>query len=175
MATTVEDPVSATWEQFLDRFGREHDRSSGLRLRPVAPADCDFLLRLRNECEAVRFSASGRTVTPEEHARWFAEHLDRPSSRMWIGQIENERIGQVRIDVTAAVGEVSVAVDPAQRGRGYGVGMIRALLAAVRQDHQVTQLRATVHGANIASLRAFEACGFRRIADDGFTRLGWER
>lgn len=50
---------------------------------------------------------------------------------------------------------------PDQRGKGYAVALIRAIL----QLEQVEKVYAHVHKKNIPSLRTHESCGFRRILE----------
>jgi len=169
------DPATATWEEMLDVFGRHADRSGFVRLRPAAPDDEDFLLELRNDADAVRFSATGRRVRADEHHEWFAQRVDRPGTRLFVAVAAGGRVGQARVDVTGGVGEVSFAVAPAWRGRGYGAAIITTLLDVLRQDHQCAALEARVHPDNAASLRCFERAGFHRAESSDLARFVWAR
>lgn len=134
------------------------------------------LFAWRNDPDAVRFSISGRAVTADEHKRWLGRVLDDPAStRLWIAEQHGEPIGQVRLDISAGVGTVSIAVDPGRRGRGVGTAMLRALTASVHAGDGPRHLVALVRSDNPASLHAFEAATFHRVAgDDGdFLRLEW--
>jgi RimJ/RimL family protein N-acetyltransferase len=79
---------------------------------------------------------------------------------MWIGEVDGARVGSVRLDVRSGVGEIALAVSPEMRGRGFGRGLLVALLEQVRNEQQVTELIARVHSANAASMRAFCGVGF---------------
>jgi RimJ/RimL family protein N-acetyltransferase len=142
-------------------------------LRRAQEEDSARLMEWRNEPDAVRFSSSGRRVTPEEHARWFVERRDSATTRLWIAEEDGSAVGQVRIDVNNDTGTVSIAVAADQRGRGLGTAMLRAMLVEIATDSALLRLRALAHPDNTVSLRAFERAGFHRRPErvEGFTVL----
>jgi len=130
-------------------------------LRSVRDDDAERLLEWRNDADAVRFSVSGRRVTGEDHARWFATRRHDPRVHLWIAEVDGTPVGQVRVDEeTDGVGVVSVAVAPAHRGRGIGSEMLRAMADTAAAETTVRVLRALVHPDNVQSVRAFEKAGF---------------
>lgn len=158
------------WREALEVAPYDEARpASGIHLRPVLPADEDFLLRLRNDPVAVTFSPTGR-VSATQHAAWFANTWDNPGRRIWICEVDGRPAGQTRVDVVAGVGEMSLALLPEFRGRGLGVAAIRGLLAILRGDAQVTLLIARIHPDNVPSIAAFTSAGFTR-SPDGDTLL----
>jgi len=154
----------------------DRERHSQVTLRPARDDDSASLLAWRNDPDAVRFSVSGRAVTAEEHQRWFSRVVDDPErTRLWIAEQQDEPVGQVRIDINAGVGTVSIAVDPGHRGRGVGTAMLRALTETVNAGGAPRHLIALVRSDNTASLHAFEAATFHRVAggDRDFLQLEW--
>lgn len=152
-----------------------------VRLRRARDDDAERLLEWRNDADAVRFSVSGRPVTGEDHARWFATRRDDPDVQLWIAEEGGIPVGQVRVDVADGVGVVSVAVASAHRGRGIGSEVLRAMVSEISAAETVHMLRAFVHPDNTQSIRAFEKVGFRLTAanSNGFSvleqRVGEER
>lgn len=132
-------------------------------------------MRWRNDADSVRFSTTVRAVTPDEHTRWLNQRLSDPSTRLWIAEENGAPVGQVRVDLEAGTGAVSIAVAPEHRGRGLGVQMLRAMLAAVTAEGAAGQLRALVRPDNSASTVSFERAGFQRTGetDGGFDVLEW--
>jgi RimJ/RimL family protein N-acetyltransferase len=115
-------------------------------------------------------------VSRDEHEKWFGDRLDDPATRICIGVLDGEAVGMVRIDVTAAVGEVSIALAPSERGKGIGGALLRRLQGDLAQDFQVMALTAAVHEGNIPSRKVFEAAGFRAERVDGhFHGLRWDK
>ena len=130
-------------------------------LRPARAEDVVKLLEWRNDAEAVRFSASGRAVSFDEHEGWLAERLGDPRTRMWIAERDGAAVGQVRLDVEMGTGTVSIAVAAEQRGRGIGLAMVLAMVDSVAADSSVRRLVALAHRDNRASLHLFQSAGFR--------------
>jgi RimJ/RimL family protein N-acetyltransferase len=131
-------------------------------LRQATVRDTPQLLAWRNDPEAVRFSVTGRGVTPAEHSDWLAARLADPDTRLWIAEEDGAAVGQVRLDLGEGTGTVSIGVAPAHRGRGIGSAVLQAMLVEIERDPRARRLRAVAHAQNMASLRAFERAGFRR-------------
>lgn len=62
-------------------------------------------------------------------------------------------------------GHIAIVVDPGRRRRGVGRAMIRALLDRPELE-DASLLVAGIEPDNVASLRCFEAVGFRRRAEE---------
>lgn len=139
-----------------------------ITLRPATMQDAPFLLILRNDPDAIRFSVTGREVTPAEHQVWLAARLAEPDTRLWVAEDAGAAVGQVRVDLESGVGTVSIGIAPDHRGRGVGQAVLQSLVVEMERDPRATRLRAVVHPENGASVRAFEAVGFRRR--DGLER-----
>ena len=129
-------------------------------LRPATEGDSDVLLAWRNDPEAIRFSVSGRGVTPAEHRDWLSVRLADPGNRLWIAEQDGTVVGQVRVDLKDGIGTVSIAVAPSQRGRGLGSAVLQAMVIEMQREAGIQRLRAQAHADNIASIRAFERAGF---------------
>jgi RimJ/RimL family protein N-acetyltransferase len=161
------------WRDVLAVVGRNVLPKPGeVRLRPAYHDDAAFVRECRSDHDAIRFSVSGCAITADEHEGWFAARLDEPGHPMWVGEVDGARIGSVRLDVHAGVGEIAIAIAPDARGRGLGRGLLAALLDHVRTDQQVTDLIARIHPENVASMRAFRSVGFESDDScDGFAVL----
>jgi UDP-2,4-diacetamido-2,4,6-trideoxy-beta-L-altropyranose hydrolase len=144
-----------------------------ITLRAARDDDADRLFAWRNDAGAVRWSVTGRPVARDSHARWFAARRTDPHVLLWIAEERGNPVAQVRVDITATVGAVSVAVAAAHRGRGIGAEVLRAMVIEVARDGRVRTLRALVHPENAGSIRAFEKVGFHLCAesDRGFRVL----
>jgi len=174
----LDDSQGAGWRDVLAVAGRRCTPTPGqLSLRPAGLEDGAALLRWRNDPDAVRYSGSGRPVHEREHDRWLARALDDPQKRIWVGEVDGQAVGTVRIDVHRGVGTVSIAVDPDRRGRGYASGLLGLLKTELHSDRQVCELVATVRDDNVASLMAFDRNGFEVSTrlPGGFHQLGWTR
>jgi RimJ/RimL family protein N-acetyltransferase len=129
----------------------------------------------RNDADAVRFSVTGRPVSPGEHAQWFAGQVDDPARLFWIAELEGDPVGQVRVDLSGGEGTVSIAVAPGWRGRGIGTSILHVLLSEMVLHPEVSTLTALARQDNAASVRAFERAGFHRLQGPQaeFVTLQW--
>jgi RimJ/RimL family protein N-acetyltransferase len=144
-------------------------------LRPVREEDSGLLFEWRNDADAIRLSGTGRPVTREDHETWFAARLADPRGYLWIAEETGNPVAQVRVDVNGRMGVVSIAVDAAYRGRGFGTEVLRQMVSEMADQTRVILLCALVHPDNGPSVRAFEKAGFRLrpAMQDGFKVLEW--
>lgn len=156
-----------TWEEALSVVEPPKAPADGFSFLPAGSGDAGFLLALRNDPDSVRWSRSGRPVDRGEHESWFASVLDDPATRIWVAREDGRPVGQVRVDVEAGAGAVSISVDPSSRGRGVASRMLGHLVAALGADEQVHALVAEVREGNEASSRAFERVGFTPSGREG--------
>jgi len=85
-----------------------------------------------------------------------------------IGQTLHEKCYHILIRDEDA--EVSLTVDPARRGEGQAVRILRALADAAA-GQGVQRLTAEVKHTNVPSLRAFQAAGFERESGGEIVRF----
>jgi UDP-2,4-diacetamido-2,4,6-trideoxy-beta-L-altropyranose hydrolase len=146
-----------------------------ITLRRVRSDDADLIREWRNDEDAVRFSVTGRPVSPGEHALWFAGQVDDPARLFWIAEQRGNPVGEVRVDLSGREGTVSIAVAPEWRGCGIGTSILRVLLSEIVRHPEVSTLTALARQDNTASVRAFERAGFRSLQrpEGEFVRLQW--
>jgi len=135
--------------------------TSAVSLRPATAADGDALWHWRNEPSARRMFFNGDPIPLEAHRRWLAAKLGDPALRLLIVvDGAGEAVGYVRCEARGDVGEVSIALAPAARGKGYGTAALREAAARLFAEGTLRALRAYVLPHNAASVRAFERAGF---------------
>lgn len=165
------------WRDVLHLFGRRFRLDAGeVHLRPARQGDAELLLAWRNDADAVRFSGTGTPVDSDEHLRWLRSRLDDPATALWVAEVDGREVGSARVDVRNAAGVVSIAVDPAERGKGVGTAVLTRLLTYCAAGIQVDRLVATVDPRNVASLQLFQRVGFVREREiRGQVVLTWRR
>ena len=165
------------WREILSAVGRRARPEPGqLHLRPALPRDSERVLAWRNDPASIRYSRSGSPVAAADHERWFADRLSGSGTLLWIGEVDDRPVGQVRIDVRSTIGLVSIAVAAEERGRGYGIGLLEGLQRTVVERLLVRELEAEVHPENEASLRIFERTGFGPDGErEAFKVFRWRR
>lgn len=154
--------------------GAREQPAPGLRLRPATAGDAGLVMSWRNDPDTVRYSGTGRQVTAEEHDSWMAAQLNDPNPGLFVAEVGDRPVGQIRLQREGDSGEVHITVAPERRGRGYAKAMIGALQYDSALLRGLRRLTAQVHVDNQASLRIFAARGFDRTDVVGdFVQLEW--
>ena len=144
-------------------------RKSDMDLVAATPTDADFLLRLRNDPLTRAMSLASEEVASDAHAAWLAAMLADPRRQLFVAR-EGEPVGSGRIDMNGEGAELSWTIGPEHRGRGYGLALVRALIAAAPPG----PLTARIKSANTASLAIAARCGFVEVAAEGGLQV-WRR
>lgn len=136
-------------------------------LRPARLEDCRSLWEWRNNPETREASFHTQEIPFEDHRAWFESRIGSPDLKILIVlNPEGTEIGYVRFQFTGPDAEVSVALDAAQRGKGYGPAAVRAasdqLLA---QGGGVKRVVALIKHSNPASKTVFDRAGFKVSGD----------
>jgi RimJ/RimL family protein N-acetyltransferase len=130
-------------------------------LRPATPDDCRRVWDWRNDASTRAVAFNADVIPYEQHRRWFETRLTDPDLLfLIIVDGTGEPVGYVRCAVHEGAGEVSIALAPQCRGRGYGTEALREAAARFFAEWPLQRLTARVLSTNVASLRAFEHAGF---------------
>lgn len=134
-------------------------------LRKASPRDCERVWQINNDPTVRAVSRHTEPISEEEHRRWFLERLTDPASVLYmIVDESSSAIGVIRLESGCAHTEVSVAIDPVERGRGVGRAAIRAAVALASTRWPGLPVVACIAEDNLASRRCFVAAGFRQVA-----------
>jgi UDP-2,4-diacetamido-2,4,6-trideoxy-beta-L-altropyranose hydrolase len=175
--------------ELVDGLGSERVRAAlvdrELNLRSARESDCGLLFEWAGDPVTRAASFHSAPIAWEEHTRWFAERLQDPHAVIYIGEnAGGEPVGLVRFQIKDDSAVLSVNVAPAFRGEGWGRELIlfatRALLRTLARAGSVRRIDAFVKPENQASVRLFEASGFRRaggerVAGQDALLFIWER
>jgi UDP-2,4-diacetamido-2,4,6-trideoxy-beta-L-altropyranose hydrolase len=120
-------------------------------------------------------------ISWEDHSRWFAERLRDPQSVIYIGEnAAGEPVGVVRFQIKGDTAVLSVNVAPEFRGQGWGRELIAFSTRLLVRARPIRRIDAFVKPENQASIRLFEASGFRRavgmekVANQDALLFAWE-
>jgi RimJ/RimL family protein N-acetyltransferase len=131
-----------------------------MNLHKATMDDAEFLFRLANDPDTLRFSRSQQTFIPwEKHLLWMEQSLAQ--REVWLVGVA----GTVSINR----GEIAVTVAPEYRGLGLATPLI---LAGVQACHS-RPLLAVVHVDNGRSSKAFRRAGFTRVDWEGHWYSMW--
>ena len=139
-------------------------------LRPASDADREWLLALvRSEPVAASLSVLAAEDLEEAFGRDDGEvlvvedeHGERAGVVCWSSHSRRSRIAGVH----------TLAIDPAQQGRGRAVGALRALARRLVEERGFHRVQAETYGFSAAGRRAFVAAGF---TEEGVRRRAYDR
>ncbi len=138
------------------------ERQVPVTLRPARLEDCRSVWEWRNDPDTREASFNTEAIFFEEHRAWFESRIGSPEVRIFIVlSPEGTEIGYVRFQLRGSDAEVSVALSPEERGKGYGTAALRAAAEQLLSEGKVTQVVALIKISNSGSRQAFERAGFR--------------
>jgi len=130
-------------------------------LRKATVEDARTLWEWRNNPETRRNAFQTDAVDWDTHRQWLTDRLVSTECRIWILEIDQGSVGQVRYDRIGTTAEISIVVAPEFRGRGIGMSLLQLSAHEACAELRVSMLVGIVKEDNISSQRAFERAGFQ--------------
>jgi RimJ/RimL family protein N-acetyltransferase len=139
-----------------------------LHIRQVTGEDALLLFNWAN-CPDVRKNAiNQQSINWDSHLTWFNAKLNNPGSRIFILKTDDDLIGQIRFDLDENFWTIDYSIDEKWRGNGFG----KKIVSLGMQQFTNSRFKAVIRKENIASIKTFIACGFKKeIFDDHFFEL----
>ncbi len=145
---------------------------AGVELRPIGPADEDFLFRLyasTRDGEMALLDWSDAQKEAFLRMQFDAQHKyyveQFPEARLDLVVLEGEPIGRLYVDRRDdEIRLIDIALLPEHRGGGIGGAMMRELLAEARAAAKPVRIH--VERFNPA-MRLYQRLGFERIEEQG--------
>ena len=132
-----------------------------ISVRPATQDDCRRLWDWRNESTTRAASFNSDFIPYQDHENWFSRKMRAQDTRIFIVMDADAReVGYVRFSIEADEAEISVGVDIAERGKGYGADAIRMASDQILATGPVDRILAYIKQDNPASLAAFQRAGF---------------
>jgi len=138
-------------------------------LRAATNSDARLVFGWRNDPFIVERGSSQKTVTWEEHEKWFQATVNGPERKMFIAEVDGKPAGQVRFDRMGSGSDrcvVSAYLLERFTGRGLGVEAIRQGCERIFRQWPVMQVIACVRRDNAAGLAGFQKAGFKEQTGD---------
>ena len=91
-------------------------------IRLANQSDSLDILQWRNNKISRKMSLDNNIITPDIHQSWFNKVLVDNSKILYIGELDNKKVGVCRFEFykSKLVSEVSINLNPKLRGKGYG-------------------------------------------------------
>ncbi len=137
-------------------------------LRAIENKDSGLLFDLINDPETeMMVCGNSWPVSIDEQRLWMERQTGRKDLlRCIIADKEsNNAIGTIilsDLDYKNGVAQVHIKISKEQRGRGYGVDALKTIVVYAFSELRLHCLYAEILTYNLASVRIFEKCGFRK-------------
>lgn len=127
-------------------------------LREATIEDGVDILEWRNDPATRQNSYTKEVISLNSHMNWFQKKLADGNCHIFILMDDDKKAGNIRVDVSDSLGEISYMIAPGARGRGLG----KKILALVEKElpASVTALTGMVLKTNGASEKCFLANGY---------------
>jgi L-amino acid N-acyltransferase YncA len=142
-----------------------------MKFRNALQTDLPVIVEIYNSTVAGRMVTADTTpVSIESRQQWFDDHTP-DKHPLWIVEDDNKNIigwvsfqafyGRPAYDATA---EISIYLDPMQRGKGYGKSILQYCIDKA-PSFKIKTLLGFIFAHNIPSLQLFLALGFEEWGD----------
>jgi UDP-2,4-diacetamido-2,4,6-trideoxy-beta-L-altropyranose hydrolase len=134
-----------------------------LTLRAAGSYDVDLYFEWANEEDVRLNSINGDLITYDRHIKWFNAKLAESDSKLFVLDLLNRPVGQIRINLNADdYWVVGFSIEKKYRGMGFGKQIIKVLL----ERYPDFKFLAYVKTSNVASKKAFQSNNFVRLNDE---------
>lgn len=138
-------------------------------IRRAEVGDELLLWQWSNDPQTRRNSFSSGAISWDDHQAWCAKKLTASDCRLWIMQIGNLPVAQIRYDrvdgAGGAVAKINFSVAPGCRGMGLGTRLLQATTELAVSELGVKSIEGVALQSNEASRRAFLKAGFTAMDD----------
>lgn len=134
---------------------------SNLYLRKAALSDLDLYYEWANDPVVRSNSFSSEPIPYENHVKWFNRSLNKDDVHLFVLMEDDVPVGQIRINISDAVAEISYSISSEFRGKGYGRKIVSLLIEKIKKEIPgIKTISARVKPDNEASKKVFEKEGF---------------
>ena len=137
---------------------------TGAAMRRLRLDDIARVRAWRNLPDVARYMYTDHEISEAEHARWFADALDRPDRLYWIIELDGQPVGLANlVEISERHRRASWAfylADPAVRGRGVGSFTERYVLKHAFVELGLHKLCCEVLASNEAVVQMHQKFGF---------------
>ena len=134
-----------------------HRDNTKVKFRLANESDSQILFDWVNEKEVRRNSLNIQLVQWGKHVSWFNSKLESNKCKIFVLEIEDVPVGQIRIDKEDEYWLIDYSIDKNHRGNGYGYLIIDLLIKNIGS----IKLKGVVKTSNVASQKVFEKLEFK--------------
>lgn len=131
-------------------------------IRQVVQADCKLLFKWANDKDVRKNAINQKNIPWETHVDWFSSKLTSQNSKIFILELKDQPIGQIRYDEKGDHWLIDYSIDHSYRGLGFGKIILEKTLGFFKKN----KARGIVKSNNIASINAFTSLNFKKISSE---------
>ena len=138
-----------------------------LRVRCACFQDAELLWQWANDPTVRMSSFRPESIPLDEHIEWYKEKLASPDTRIWILELNQVPVAQVRYDrIDRDTAEIGFSVESNYRGRGLGTRVLALTSDMACRELGVKRLKGIVFSSNETSVRTFTRAGFECVGQE---------
>lgn len=137
--------------------------SSVYTLRKVQEDDHAWLVDLHNDPEVLRNLTNPRTITLEDHMRWWRNIEKDPAQLREIFEVDGERVGFTKfynIDFANLNCSLGADIERTHRRKGYAKEMWRLMLRKCFDEMRLHRVSLTTASYNVIAQKTYVGLGF---------------
>lgn len=140
----------------------EAENNKNLSVRPARAEDAELLWSWANDAAVRERSFNQAAIAWDAHLEWFSRRLASPDTRFYLLLDDGKPVGQIRYDRAEKENsaEISFSVASEQRGKRFGVEILRLTTERALNELNCEKITALVIEGNEASSKAFVRAGF---------------
>src|SRR5262249_31318558 len=143
-----------------------HLMRENVQLRAARHDDARQAWEWRNDRTIRRNSFDPAPLSWEHHVIWWDRAIEAADRSLLMAHCGNLNVGILRFDKQDDEALVSIYLDPGLTGLGLGHAILRAGEAWLRTARPaIRTIRAEILSDNVASVRSFEAAGYRPVEE----------
>jgi L-amino acid N-acyltransferase YncA len=115
----------------------------------------------RNDEVTKQMSITTDSVSWEAHSNWYEKSLANANRYLYVGYLNNEKIGMCRFDIDESTNsaEVSINLNPQYRNKKLSNQLLAEAIKIFLQERNIS-LTATIKKINSSSTKCFNKVGF---------------
>lgn len=135
-----------------------------IKVRPAQLNDARRIWEIRNEPESRAVAASPETIPIAQHVAWFNnKYFTDKGNVCFVAKADQNVVGYCRFDLDKNQYLNSIAIASSMHGKGIGTLLLKQ---SIEQLQSQKPIHAEVRKHNIASIKMFERCGFKKTSED---------
>lgn len=132
-----------------------------IQLEQASTAHSSLYLEWANDPETRKQSLNSDLIQLDTHIKWFNKKVSDENCLMLLGTLDQEPVGQIRLEINKEEALINYSVAPAYRGKGIGYTLLqKAIHHVFISNPTISTFIGFVKMANIASVNIFRRLGF---------------